>query len=72
MARMGAGVYKWVRMGAVGRRDTGGTKNKRNGGLNGRKGHLLARMITATKNQEVGRGGHGGQRGSFGGMEGKE
>ena len=37
LMRMGVGGHKWVCMGDVGCRDTGGTKNKRKRGLNGRE-----------------------------------
>ena len=37
VVRMGAGGHEWACMGEVGCRDTGGTKNKRKRGLNGRE-----------------------------------
>ena len=44
LSRMGAEVYKWVRMGVVGCRGTKGTKNNRKKSVNGRAVLILRYM----------------------------
>lgn len=52
---MGAGGQKWVRMGAVGRMHTRGTKNKTNKDTNTCAGHVFQCTVTAKKNRKLSR-----------------
>ena len=53
MMRMGADGCKWVRIGALGHRDTGRPENKGGRGINGRSGQYLAMHDHGEKMQEV-------------------
>ena len=50
---MHADGCRWVLMGAVGCGGTGGTKNKTNRGLIGRVGHIVRRMQTDKKCNQI-------------------
>ena len=71
MSRMGAEGYRWVRMGSDGCMVVENRKNKVKKGANSREGHVLQCMCTACILQQVDMHGHGDQRASRAGINGK-
>ena len=63
---------KWVGMSDYGCMGNGRTKNKTKKAPNGRAGHVFVMSGHSKKSQEVGRYSLGGQRGSWGELEGKQ
>jgi len=66
-----ANGYKSIGMGANGCMGEEGSKNKKKRAINGRGRHFLRYIYTTKKKQEVCRACHGGQRGLFVGIEGR-
>jgi len=70
--KMVADACKCVGISDYGCIGNGITKNKTKKTPNGRAGHVFVMSDHSKKSQEVGRYSLGGQRGSWGGMEGKQ
>ena len=71
VSRMGAEGCRWVRMGSDGCMGVEDRKNKVNRGVNSRERHVLQCMCTACILQQVDMHGHGDQRASRAGINGK-
>ena len=72
MVRMGANGCESVRIGHYNCISNGGTKNKTKTPLNARAGHVCLMCDHGKKSREVGRDSLGGQRGSWGAIEGNQ
>ena len=70
--KMVAYACKWVGMSDYGCMGNGRTKNKTKKAPNGRAGHVFVMPGHSKKSQEVVRYSLGGQRGSWGELEGKQ